>query len=80
MKDAWREGRGCGRGAALRQMAGEVSQLLHRGCQFKFRTTNATHRGRTSKGMPTKFTKYCTPGTRTQNQQHSLGVKYIGYN
>lgn len=47
------------RGAALRQMAGEVYQLLHRGCQFEFRTTNETHRGRTSKGMPTKLSSYC---------------------
>lgn len=53
-------GRGVLKGAALRQMAGEVSQLLHRGCQFKFTTTKETHGSRTSKEMPTKWNTAAT--------------------
>lgn len=54
-------GEGVSRGdAALRQMAREVYQLLHGGCQFRFTTTNETHRGRTSEGMPTEIWSYCT--------------------
>lgn len=48
------------RGAALRQMAGEVSRLLCRGCQFEFRSTNETTRARTTRGMPNNPGSYCT--------------------
>lgn len=55
MRGGREEGWWGGGWGALRQMAGEVSQLLRRGCQFKFRTTNETHGGRTSKGMPSQI-------------------------
>lgn len=66
--------RGESRGAALRQMAGEVYQLLHGGCQFKFTTRNETHRGRTSKGMPTEFSSYWKPEPEPAESQDAVAL------